>query len=138
MVVGFCHPELDSGSSILLYYLLIEIIPIWIHCFDQLYFPVTMPVFKLFFSFYGSFDVITVFIVYEFLAIILCCKAFLIDSLFVFWDSPNQVRSDSDIEYSSWFIGSYVDVSGMHNLKKNGRSWNKFRMTGTTILILVR
>lgn len=137
----------------LLYYFLIEIIPIWIHCFDKFYFPFTVPIFELFLSFYCRFDIITVFIIYEFFTIIFCCETFFINDLSVFWDSLYEVRSDSDIEYSIFLVRGNVNVSRIHififrsfriyfgiflfGWNIDWRSWIKFRMTETVILIWV-
>ena len=81
---GSGHPEFISGSSILLYYLFEEVIPIWIYRLYEVDLPFPMPVLELFFSLYGRFYITTVFIIYEFLAIIFCRETIRIDDLSMF------------------------------------------------------
>lgn len=92
-----------------------------------------MPVLELFFSLDSSSYIVTIFVVYEFLTVVFCCKTFLIYDLPMLWDSPNEIRSDSDVEYSSWSIRSYVGISWIHILQGKWRSWIQFRMTGVVI-----
>ena len=103
---------------LLLYYFVVQVFPSRIQGFYKIYFPFTMPILELFLSSDSSFYIITILIIDESFAVVFCSKRFFINNLFMFRDSPNEVGSNSDIEYSISLVCSDVDVSWIHIRKE--------------------
>ena len=87
------------GGSLLAGNLSVQIIPMRIDCFYELFFFSTQKVFELFLTRKCTIDIPCMFIVYELVALVLLGKAFE-RSLSMFLHSANQVIGHPNVESS--------------------------------------
>ena len=92
----YCHSRAGGNPVLIIPQLLIQIIPVGIHAFNQPQLPLAPPFFQLFFALCRAFYTVGLFIIDEFYNVVFFCEA-LEKFVFMFVNAAREVVGDADI-----------------------------------------